>query len=144
MTPHRGPVREIKVNLESKRGTRNGGSSAAARTDAIKIYKPNKEDYLSVPSGTTPNEHSNNPGNLEYRRLIESRAQAYCNAATTDRKLSIRSSVLNEFHRTGGRVLAQVAGKRSAWYEVDENSALTTISNELVEWHNRNNVQSSP
>ena len=144
MTPQKGPAREIKINLESKRGTRHGGSSAATRTDAIKIYKPNKEDYLSVPSGTTPNEHINNPGNLEYRRLIESRAQAYCNAATTDRKLSIRSSILNEFHRTGGRVLAQVPGKGTAWYEVDENSALATISNELVEWHNMNNVQSSP
>mmetsp|Transcript_12452 Transcript_12452/g.29972 ORF Transcript_12452/g.29972 Transcript_12452/m.29972 type:complete len:644 (+) Transcript_12452:2-1933(+) len=144
MRPSKGPVREIKINLESKRGTRHGGSSSATTTDAIKIYKPNKEDYLSVPNGTTQNEHSNNPGNIEYRRLIESRAQAYCNAATTDRKLSIRSSVLNEFHRTGGRVLAQVPGKGSAWYEVDENSAVTTISNELVEWHNKNIIQSSP
>lgn len=129
---HRG---DVTINLDGKRGTRHSGA-ARTRTDSIKIYKPNKEDYLCLPNGAA--EQLNNPGNLEYRRLVESRAQAYVNAATNDRKLSIRSSILDKFHRTGGRILAPVPGKASAWYELDDDSALKALSEALIECHEKN------
>lgn len=110
------------------------------RDDVVKIYKPAKEDYLCVPNGTK--EQRSNPGNLEYRRIIKERSQAYCNAATSDRKLSIRSSVLKQFYATGGRFLAP--GKGSTWYEMDEDTALKTVSKALLAWSNDNYRSSTP
>ena len=69
----------------------------------------------------------NHPGNIEFRKIIESRFEEHRDASVIERKTAITWEVLIEIQRRGGRFL--VRGKDKGWWTVaDQDAAREKVS----------------